>query len=232
MANVYGQGVHGDDRSNGMGHRCANPFDQHLVGESDGTLRILHNNHKLLAASGPNANGRHLGDAIECLDCNLNGHRGNRIAIGVNDMNAAALDPQPTLRIDMANIARAMPHATIAGSRTGFMLSAPQLVVAIGDPRGAHHDFARSARRDRLECSVCIESERGDQHRNSGHRLAHAHTVACASSIDCGEINVGHGQAFGHAVRGVQLGVGTQRSRGTQRCNGHRGAGRKHQAQL
>ena len=131
MPNVYRQGVHGDYGSNCMRRRSTNPLDQHIVGKSYGALRILHHNHKLLTPHGPNPNRGNLCNSVECFDCHLDRYGGNRIAIGVNDMNASAFDPQPTLRIDMANVSRAMPHAAIAGSRTSFVLGAPQFVVAV-----------------------------------------------------------------------------------------------------
>ena len=166
------------------------------------------------------------GDLGHPLDPLFDPDRGDRPAAGEDHVTQPALHPEPTMIIEVPDVAGPVP-AGIAG--TG-LLHHPEPVVAVLDVGGGHADLAgHPGALGEQPGRLAVLVQRAQPDRDPGQRPADAHAVARTGRFDLRQVDVGHRQHLGHAVRGVQLGVRDHGLGLTEQRGRHRGTGRHHQ---
>ena len=144
--------------------------------------------------------------------------------VGTGDhVHEPTFDPEPTLLVEVADVAGAMP----ARRRRAAPLGGPQPVVVVLDVGGGHADLAGHTGRStsapvggrprRAGRARCVTPGRGRPTQTPFG----ARSGVGEGLLDLGQRDVGGGQGLGHAVRGVQLGAAAA-APGSARSSAHR----------
>ena len=166
--------------------------------------RVLDDHDELLDADRPDADRRRRAIAEHARPPSTGtGVIGPSTA--VDHVHGATLDPQPPGVVEVADVAGAVPDRPSPSHRPGVVLGAPQVVVAVGDPRRATPGPRRSSPPERLERPSGIDDQHAPPRRTADQTPPPV--VEPAASI-VGEVDVGDRQALGHPVRRVQLARG------------------------
>ena len=212
---------------NGNCHRSTDGCRTLVVGWAFGATGILDHDHQLLATVWSHPDGSAASD-VECaFDHPFDGDRRDRPRRGVDHVDRSTFHPEPSGRIEMADIARTVPLAT--GSWPCSTLHRPESVVSAGHPGRSNEDLPGGPDSEHVGKVVRVEVELGDAHLGAGHHWTHAHAarrLVRFGSVDGSEIDVGHRQHLGHAVGRVERGVRTEFGHGTERLRRHRRPGR------
>ena len=175
------------------------------IGWPIGGCRVFDHDDQLLASDRADANRRDPSQAERSLHDTLDGHRGDRTVSALDRVNRAPLDPQPSERVEMADVppndashrrrrdgrgvasptargSRRTPTVRVPGSRPSFRCRALPAVLR------------RRNRAPRFEPG---------RHR-PGVRRTRRRRIVDFGPLDGCELDVGDGEDLGHAVGRVQ----------------------------
>ena len=210
-------------------YRGADLFGQRCGGQVGpaGRIRGNHDDDDLLRPGRPDTDRGGAADPGHDLYGLLDADGGDRARRRRDDVDHAALDPQPPFLVQVPDVTAAVPVQRLLAPVLGH----PELVVGVLRVRGpdAHltHDLGLGRQR---AGGVPEVVERAYLDQDLGDRGPDADAVARAGRLDPGRRDVGDRQHFGHAVRRVGHGVRHEVGGGAQHGAGNGRAGGQEQA--